>query len=373
MNLNINPIIENYLANYKKSAKNFDDSVRKKTSRVEIVSSYLLASVLLEKKEIADELLAKLKEMQFVCGGFEEKFYQAEDEDVGAYGAVPTSFACIAVSRYYKKWKSDDIGWLLKCSDLLYKNEAHGAVLKAILNRSKVFNTDLLSAQALREVSDLLDSKSIRLRMYDESIRRSIARTLIYQFSNGSFPYQSYSLSVPYLYHAMVSAQLKYFCFYYKNEEMLKRALVKSRQFSCKFIIAPNGDVDWKSANNHDKSGSIWIYSFLLSSFSKSEQCYANLILKLRSAQFNGLFRTTTYMGEAESNMLDPFFSSWVINGLIINNVDEGNIRYGRINIRILILFLVRVCLTVKITLFYLINRLRNFLFFQGAHENRAK
>ncbi len=373
MDVYIKDIIVSYLGNYTKSPKVFEDTLRKKTSRVEIVSSYLLASVVLEKKEIADELLAKLKEMQYVCGGFEEKFYQIEDEDVGAYGAVPTSFACIAIARYYKKWKSDDIGWLLKCSDLLYKNEAHGAVFKAILNRSKVFNTDLLSAQALREVADLLDSKSIRLRMYDESVRRSVARTLIYQFYNGSFPYQSYTLSVPYLYHAMVSAQLKYFCFYYKNEEMLKRALVKSRHFSCKFIIASNGDIDWKSANNHDKSGSIWIYSFLLSSFSESEQCYANLILKLRSSQVNGLFPTSTYIGETESNVLDPFYSSWVINGLIINNVDEGNIRYSKINIRILILILVRVCLTIKITLVYLLNRFRNFLFFQGAHENRAK
>ena len=131
------------------------------------------------------------------------------DEDVGVPGMVPTAFALIAC-RYYQHKSTVDVKILkkiIKTGDYIYSVEHDGMVLKSLLNRSKAYNTDLLAAQALFELSSILSDGSIRKRMYLEAVHRILRRVLLSQFFNGGFPYQTYTFGVPFLYHAMVTAQ----------------------------------------------------------------------------------------------------------------------------------------------------------------------
>ena len=149
---------------------------------------------------------------------FDEKFYGNDDEDVGAYGAVPTAFALFSLARSFKGYERNTqlLRILIKIGDFLFDQEIDGKVIKGMLNRSKAFNTDLLVAIALNELKSILNSNSIRSRMYDECIRRLIFRTLKAQFLNGSFPIKLIPIeSLPL--HVMVTAQLGYLSLFYES------------------------------------------------------------------------------------------------------------------------------------------------------------
>ena len=345
------------------------DLIRNKSQRIEVVSSMLLAASELNDTKRVIALQKNLISRANPDFSFDEKFYGNDDEDVGAYGAVPTAFALFSLARSFKCYERNTqlLRILIKIGDFLFDQEIDGKVIKGMLNRSKAFNTDLLVAIALNELKSILNSNSIRSRMYDECIRRLIFRTLKAQFLNGSFPYQTYTYRVPFLYHVMVTAQLGYLSLFYESG-LINYGFFKGKRFIEKNIVNQDFDINWEKANDHDKKGAVWIYGFLLNVFPKDSREYDKILNKILISQKKGLFGTS--IDSRYKN--DIFFSSWVINALVMTSRKKTFIIESRkVNFfKIIFLITTRFLLNVKMTYRYVNRTFLNRIFYIGAHEN---
>ena len=97
---NIKEFLKNFVNTL--SLENIDtvhhDSIRKK-DRIEILAALLIAATEQDNKELSDKVFSKIRELQLNSSGFDEKFYGNHDENVGSYGAIPTSFVAIAACK----------------------------------------------------------------------------------------------------------------------------------------------------------------------------------------------------------------------------------------------------------------------------------
>ena len=145
--------------------------------------------------------------------------------------------------------------------------------------------------------------------MYRSAAGELYARSRWLQLPGGEFPYHHSTYAVPILYQAMVTAQLKWF---QKDlgDTLLEYIIGSGKRYLDHFFDS-KGIIDWSKANNHDKQGAIWAYSFSVAAESK----YAEKALDhLSDLQKSGLVPT-----EADkSKESDPFYSSWVIWSLVI-------------------------------------------------------
>ena len=199
--------------------------------------------------------------------------------------------------------------------------------------------------------------------MYEEATRRTIWRIMKYQFSNGSFPYQSYTFKVPFLYHIVVTSLLKNFAISSKDE-MITSVYNKAVKFINSNIF--NGrDINWEKANDKDKEGAIWAYSFLLNIYPRGES-HSTLIDILENHFEDGFFYSST-LGNSDKNV-DKFYSAWVIISLDHFTYDEVENKKYKFNI---FLFLNRQILNIQALYRYVKQRLLNTIYNTGAHENK--
>ena len=342
----------------------FDD-VRAK-NRTEILASLLVSSLYTENREMSDKIFEKIKYTQLPCGGFDEKFYGLEDENVGSYGAITTSFIAISCTSYIEKYyksSTEHSDWLIKLADYIYSKESNGYFLKGTLNRSKALNTDLFMAYALSKITKKLHKQSIRRRMFEECIKRTLFRVISYQFINGSFPYQSYTFKVPFIYHIVVTSIMKYFALDLNNKVVIN-AYYKGVKYIEKNIY--NGNlILWENANDPDKQGATWAYSFLLNIFSSKHSFHDSIISNIDKTRDCGLFKTTL---DSKKSQVDKFYSSWIMISLDMYD-DAQPVIYGR-HTSIYLLFIRQIHNITAITR-YIGQKIQNIFFDTGAHENK--
>jgi len=297
---------------------------------------------------------------------WDEYSYGIDDESVGYSGLVTTSFVLLSLVEYYKRFENLEVlNALLKSADAVYSQENNGYIVKAKTNKSDVLNTNLLGAMALKEISMILPDSSIRRRLYDELSRRVVRKVLSYQSPSGKFPYHFESRSVPVLYQSMVTAQFRFLIAYY-DDEIIHKSVLKSQK-SLELYFKDNGYIDWDLANNHDKRGAMWAYSFALAS-TDDVNLERKLFKILSEHSANKLFH-----GLDNTPQEDKFFSAWIIFGLVWATDEENiknnfriitNLKYAFLKVE----YFLRSC---RFYCKYLKNKVYNFPFDSGALENR--
>lgn len=365
-----NKIVHKYFSAIYENNIKPHDTLRGKGTRIEILASYLQSACIENNKIFAektyDQIISNLRH----DNGFNEFFYGLDDEDIGAYGTVPTSFAALAISEYINTFPSkknnvdERLYILMGVTDCLYEKEQKGFVIKATLNRSKALNTDLLAAQALASARRHLTSSSIRSSMYDQMIRRVIFNTIKLQFADGSFPYQRHTFRIPFLYHIMVTSQLKTL---YKEypDPLLGRAIKKAIAFIDRRILKKGGLINWDNANDHDKRGAIWAYGFLLGCYDENTTTQIEVSTLLSQIQENGQFPTTL----DNKSEQDLFYSAWLINALVTNR-NEPITHKSCSPVKVCLLKYYRLNASISAIILYLAQKINNYVFNTGSHEN---
>lgn len=365
--------IEQYIDNFSQSIVVDDlqtsiyDNLRDK-HRVEILASLLISFVHSDKKNEADIVFEEIKNQKLYPNGYEEKFYGIEDEDIGSYGAIPTSFIAIATYNYIDKYHSNsskNLRWLLKLGDFIYSTESNGKFIKGTLNRSKALNTDLFMAYSLSKICKKLNKASVRRRMYEECIKRTLFRITSYQFINGSFPYQSDTFKVPYLYHIIVTSLLKNFALELKDAVII-HTYHNAVQYIEKNIINDN-KIDWSSANDKDKQGAIWAYSFLLNIYPADHSMHECIMSLLNKASKGGMFSTTAV--NSDNVEIDKFYSAWMV--ISFDLYDDRDVA-KHTSKKKLFFYIYRQFINMRCIIKYLRQRFLNYFYHTGAQENKS-
>lgn len=243
-------------------------------------------------------------------GLWDEMPYAREDESIGFYGLVPSAFAIMALAAYASCSKDNmDIPLLVAACDTIYTTENDGGLVKARHNRSNVLNTNLLAAQALLDVANLLPATSSRRSMYMGLVERVIRRTLGYQSPKGLFAYHFDCLAVPILYQAMVAAQLRRLLIHF--EQPVLHLAVYNAIHGLKHFYNTNGLIAWNKANNHDKQGALWAYTFTLGALDHDDSLRSTVLHHLSGWRVDDLF-----VGTEGAQTPDPFYTAWMVFGL---------------------------------------------------------
>src|SRR3989344_205578 len=191
----ISNFTKNIVQAYVNEKNKMQDNLRNK-SRIEIPAA--LSLELFKQGEIqkAEKLLDIIIKEQDSQGYWLEYSYEKDEEEVGYYGAIPTTFCIFALIEGYSKTK--DKKYLIsaiKGCDYLYSVEKNGYFLKASINKADVINTNLMCALALIETSKAMNKKSRRNEIYISAAARTIRRSINSQHLNGAYPYTSYGLT----------------------------------------------------------------------------------------------------------------------------------------------------------------------------------
>jgi hypothetical protein len=342
-------------------------SIRDNKKRWEIPASILYAKC---KLNMIDEDIHKIENLLIQSQNsdymWDEYAYGFEDEDIGYSGLVTTSFVLLSLVEYYKKFEDEEVlDCLIKSADAIYFQENNGYIKKAKENKSDVLNTNLLGAMAIKEISEILPDSSTRKKLYDELVRRVIRKVLSYQSFKGEFPYHFESKSVPILYQAMVSAQLRNLLKYY-DDEIIHKSILDGNKALIKYF-KDDGYINWDKANNHDKKGAMWAYSFSLASIDDSK-LIDKIINILQVHSTDGIFHRTDI-----ENVEDKFFSAWMIFGLVWS-LDKKEIKNNFTLITKLKFSYLKLEYSFTYLKFiskYIKNKLYNIPFNSGALENR--
>ena len=297
---------------------------------------------------------------------WDEYAYGFEDENIGFSGLVTTSYVLLALIEYYKKFSDSEVfEILIKSADNIYFLENNGYIKKAKENKSDVLNTNLLGAIAIKEILEILPHNSNRKRLYEELVRRVIRKVLSYQSPKGEFPYHFESKAVPILYQAMVNSEIRYLLKYY-DDEIVHKSILKGNN-ALKKYFNKNGYILWDKANNHDKKGAMWVYSFSLACLDDND-LIKNIINNLSKEHNNGVFFRSDY-----EKIEDRFYSAWMIFGFIWSLDKKGlktkfsfntYIKYTLLKMEYFITY-------AKFIIKYIKNKFYNYPFNSGALENR--
>jgi len=287
------------------------DPVRRK-QRIEIPAAYLYALCVIGRHGTseAEQCRRILLDLRNRNGLWDEMAYGVDDEPVGFYGLVTSAYAVLALARLAAVTNDrTDFSALITACDTIYGTENDGTLVKAVHNRSAVLNTNLIGAQALVAVANLLPQASNRRRMYMGLAERVIRRVLGYQSPRGFFPYHFETLAVPILYQAMVTAQLRQLLHYFQQPVL--HLAVRQGGRALHSVFDASGSIQWDRANNHDKRGAMWAYTFALAAFDENDPLFPAICAKLSGSMRDGLFT-----GVEGATLLDPFYSAWMILGL---------------------------------------------------------
>ena len=145
--------------------------------------------------------------------GWDEKPYGLDDMDHGSYGSITSAICALALIKALKlelekNQQEQIIEKLNKVFDTFYFFENNGHIVKNLINKSKVFNTDLLVALAIAKYLEILPKASVRKKLFKEICLRCINKTISSQLPNGAFRYHELSIGVPFLYQAMCTSLL---------------------------------------------------------------------------------------------------------------------------------------------------------------------
>ncbi len=324
MLINNNHLLKHYKLFLKKN-KYFLDPIRG-NNRIENYCAFL--HLLLEDKSCSKStvltIAKKIVKMRSYDEGYEEYGYHKQNEAVGYWGLIPTSFVIISITRViieYQKSNNTELNNLIKfiiyLLDQLYYKENNGSFHKALINKSNVLNTNLLCGYAFLYFSEVLDSCSIRKKLYYELSIRVLIRVLKLQSHNGSFPYHEHTLKSPINYHAMVTGLLSSYSKFI-HDQKLKNLILFSHYKGMKYFkknININGVVNWNSFKVMDKHGASWTTSWLLKNLDENTiYKYLSLRREVENFNFYGI-------SELEPNKKpDIFFQSWYVLGLTITN-----------------------------------------------------
>ncbi|MBR9677238.1 hypothetical protein GOV04_03785 [Candidatus Woesearchaeota archaeon] len=304
--LGVNELTKQFIKDYSKESDKLADSFRNKP-RIEIPSAFSVAYLAQKKTLDARKLLDLLLKHQYVDGYWLEYSYEALEEPVGYYGAIPTSFCILALLKGYQSFNDKKYLYAaIKACDYLYSKEKKGYFFKATNNKSDVINTNLLAGLALLETSKLMNQASRRKEIYKAACARAIRRALNSQKCNGAYPYTSYGLTVPFLYHSMTLALLINLSNTF-NDRLLDYSIKKGLRF-LKKIIKKDGSIDWQKEKFQDKSGAVWTYAFNYNIFSSlGQKELVNKTLK----QLNRL-KGKKYLVEGDfTKQEDKFYTAW--------------------------------------------------------------
>ena len=230
--------------------------------------------------------------------GWSEKPYGLDDLDHGSYGAITSAICSLSLIKSLEldldiSIKKKVIKELNNVFDTFYFLENKGHIVKNLINKSKVFNTDLLVALATVKYLKILPKNSIRKRLFLEMSFRCVNNTISSQLPNGAFRYHELSLGVPFLYQAMCSSLLFTLSNYISHPYIYKSAK-KGAIYLLKNYESKKFAFNWNKANCKDKSGSIWIYGWIvniLDTLDKKKD-YSSLINHLENVQlFNGSYQ----------------------------------------------------------------------------------
>lgn len=199
--------------------------------------------------------------------GWDEKPYGLDDMDHGSYGSITSAICALALIKALKLELEKDqqkqiIEKLNKVFDTFYFLENNGHIIKNLINKSKVFNTDLLVALAIAKYLEILPKGSVRKKLFKEICLRCINKTISSQLPNGAFRYHELSIGVPFLYQAMCTSLLFTLSNYISHPYIYKSAY-KGSSYLLKNYDGNNFSFNWSKANCKDKSGSIWIYGWI--------------------------------------------------------------------------------------------------------------
>ena len=322
-------------------------------------------------KKLILEIINKIVDMRVYSDGYEEFGYQKQNENVGYWGLIPTSFAIITLTRVitsYKEFNSKEIHYLrnfiINLLDQLYFKENNGSFNKAYINKSNVLNTNLLCGYAFLYFSTILDPHSIRRRLYYELSCRVLIRVLKLQSFNGSFPYHEQTLKSPINYHSMVIGILSSYSEYI-SDQRLKKLVLYSHFKGMKYFkknIDNEGVVKWSSFKKMDKHGASWTSSWVLKNLDKKTiNRFISMRRKVEKHNFFGL-------SELEpNNNPDIFFQSWYILGTTISK-EINNETFSTIWFWLKLYFIFN-----RIFVFWLlsVHKVKSIFLPLGAYENR--
>ncbi|NQZ85925.1 MAG: hypothetical protein HRU03_09475, partial [Nanoarchaeales archaeon] len=248
----IQEIIKNYVLD-----ENLTYDFMRNCDRIEIPAGF---SFYLEGDKLI-ECLDLIIKKQSNSGFWEENSYSVDEEKTGGYGAIPTSFCILTLLNGFKiLGEKKYLLAAIKGSDYLYSVENSGYFMKAKTNKSDVINTNLMCAVALLETSKLISVDSRKINIFRGACVRSIRRSLNSQFINGAFPYTSFGLTVPFLYHSMTLALLIRLSNEF-DDSYLNYSILKGNTYLNKYI-STNGKILWDLEKFKDKEGACWIYSW---------------------------------------------------------------------------------------------------------------
>ena len=175
--------------------------------RYEIYGSLLVSDI---NPSLQERVFQELISFQNKDGYWDEYPYEGDGLNVGFYGAITTCFCVVGLIKSYNETKNNKLlESAVKACDWLYQQESNGFFKKSKINRSDVLNTNILCAYSLLYCSSVLEKESSRIELYNSAANRAILRVIRSQNLNGSFPYLTGGLTVPFLYHFMTLAILK--------------------------------------------------------------------------------------------------------------------------------------------------------------------
>jgi len=252
-------------------------------------------------------------------GYWTECAYEKDEENVEYYGAIPTSFCILALVEAYKALgKQELLNAAIRGSDYLYSQESSGYFVKQSINKTDVLNTNLICGLALLETSKVMNPKSKRREIYKAACARAIRRSLNSQHMNGAYPYTSYGLVVPFLYHSMTLALLLRLATEFQDS-LLEYSLRKGISFLQGYTKL-DGSIDWKKENFQDKSGACWAYAW-------SYNCFESLgmaDLKKRTHNHLESIKGKKYFFESDFNKQeDPFYTAWCLLAFSLSRKKE--------------------------------------------------
>jgi len=201
--------------------------------------------------------------------GWMEKPYSIHDLNHGSYGAVTTALAFYGLlitdgKDLFKDDQQSEVSLILHTvADRLYSYESNGFVLKSRINRSRVYNTDLLVGSVIGKYVGMLPARSVRKRLFVEMIRRIVYRAIVGQLPSGAFRYHSLSLDCPLLYQAMCISLLSTLAQHTTNEELVTHCIAKGFKWLDQ-NTRKDGLVMWHKSKSRDKVGSCWIYGWTI-------------------------------------------------------------------------------------------------------------
>ena len=348
----------------------------------EIKAANLLSSLVRNKKQ-SSKLIAKSLLNDFLPNfphGWLEKPYGKYDSDIGNYGAVTTAFCAYSLIKFIKSNTEEKLNLEIRKKLSLtfasyYALENRGYIKKNIINKSKVFNTDLIVTLVCLNYLDIIDQRSVESRLLKELCLRCINRTFNHQMPNGAFRYHDLSLDIPLLYQAMCTSLLISISKKI-NHPYIEISYKKGSEYLLKFYKKNNFKFYWDKSKGNDKNGSIWIYGWMpnilrTNKLFKEEEELINIVLKSFSDQ-DGIIPNK--IEKSLSNKPDKFYTALLKLSLDMGYPDKKIPKYKYSLTKKLFINLV---FSTKgfisyINCFYLqsFRKLSNMIYPKGALEN---